>query len=99
MIFSAPELDVEEDEKGYTITLDIAEFDKDSVKATLRNGVLTVTAQYRAEEERTESGVTMKSQRFGTFMRSMPIPGDANLKSFTSSVKDDMLNIRIGKKK
>jgi len=99
MPFSAPDFDVDETDDGYLITLDIADFDKDSVKATLRNGTLTVTAEYREEEEKNLAGGAMKSQRFGTFMRSIPLPVDADAKTFTSQVKGDELEMRLRAKK
>ena len=47
----SPAVDIEEDEKEYTITADLPDVDRDHVKVTSNDGYLTITGEREHEKE------------------------------------------------
>lgn len=93
-------VDVQEDDKAYTITADIPGFTKEQVKAKLSpDGVLTLSGESKKEEEQKnkEGGVQRRSSRMTSFTRSFRLPQDAKPEEISANTEHGVLTLRIPK--
>jgi HSP20 family protein len=68
--------------------------DKD-VELTVSDGMLHIHAERRQEEHKDEKGVHRRELRYGSFSRSLPLPGGVKESDINASYKDGILEIRI----
>lgn len=97
--FYEPDLDVEDTKDAYLIRLDLPGIDKDKINVKIQNNVLTVSGERKTEKEETqEDGSFYRMERsFGSFMRSFPLPADADSNTMTAENKNGVLTIRVPK--
>ena len=98
-IFYDPGLDLKETPAGYEINLNVAGLDKDKIDVEINEHSLTVSGQGSGEEEGTTPDSAYRSRQFHSFLRTIPLPPDADSGSVKTEVKGDNLIIRMGKKK
>ncbi len=68
--------------------------DKD-VEVSIRNGILTITAE-RHEEEKSENGAATFSEfRYGSFSRTVRVPEGTSVKDVKASYKDGILTVVV----
>jgi S1-C subfamily serine protease/HSP20 family molecular chaperone IbpA len=98
-IFYDAGLDLKETPAGYEIKLNIAGLDKDKIDVEINEHSLTVSGQGSGQEEQTSPGSAFRSRQFHSFLRTIPLPEDADSGSVKTEVQGDNLVIRMGKKK
>lgn len=76
--------------KEYILKFDIAGLDKDKVKVEINSNLITLSGDYSDSQG---------SQIFGSFVRTVSLPIDADPKVVKTEIKDDTLIIHIAKKK
>lgn len=70
--------DIKENEDGYELAIDIPGFKKENVKAQLKDGYLTVSAESKDEkEEKDENGKFIRRERYSGSMSRSYYVGDA----------------------
>ena len=69
-------MDVHEDKEKnvVTATFELPGINKQDVNIDLRNNVLTVSGESKAESEKQENGYVVRERRFGKFARSLRLP-------------------------
>ncbi len=72
--------------------------DKDKLNIEISDNSITVSGQRSEIIDRKDNFTSFKSQRFGSFLRSIPIPEDANTKAIESKIDNNNLVITIPKK-
>ena len=77
----SPVVDIEETEKDYVISAELPGLDKDKVKVTVEDGVLTLSGE--RDLERTVEGKTYHriERSHGSFSRSFTLPEDSDAES------------------
>ncbi|MBI5415421.1 MAG: trypsin-like peptidase domain-containing protein [Candidatus Omnitrophica bacterium] len=98
-IFYDAGLDLKETPDGYEIKLNIAGLDKDKIDVEINEHSLTVSGQGSGQEEQTSPGSAFRSRQFHSFLRTIPLPEDADSASVKTGVQGDNLVIRMGRKK
>lgn len=79
----------------YLIKAELPGIDPDKdVEITVANGILTVRGE-RKEEHREE---TRSEFRYGSFLRRMTLPDDADANDVTAKYSDGILEIRVARK-
>jgi len=91
-------LNLKETDKGYEITFDMAGMDKDKVDLQINKNSITVTGKYEEQHKQENPNGFMQSQRFGTFLKTIPLPVDADTSKMTTEQKGDELVITLPKK-
>ena len=91
-------LNLKETDKGYEIRFDMAGMDKDKVDLQINKNSLTVSGQYQQEDKQQNPNGYVQSSRFGTFMKTIPLPPDADSSKMTSEQKGNELVITLPKK-
>ncbi|HVY68777.1 MAG TPA: Hsp20/alpha crystallin family protein [Verrucomicrobiae bacterium] len=93
----APLVDITEDDKEYHIKAELPEVNKDAVKVTVENGVLTITGDRKFVREEKGKKYHRVERTYGTFARSFSIPDDADENQVTADFKDGVLNVKLAK--
>jgi HSP20 family protein len=68
--------------------------DKD-VELTVSDGMLHIQAERREEEHKDEKGYHRRELRYGSFSRSLPLPGGVKETDINAAYKDGILEIRV----
>jgi HSP20 family protein len=94
-----PDLDVQETADAYLIRLDLPGVDKDKINVKIQNNVLTISGERKSEKEEADQngGFYRMESSFGAFMRSFPLPADADSNDMTAESKNGVLTIRLSK--
>ena len=94
----SPVVDIEETEKDYVISAELPGLDKDKVKVTVEDGVLTLSGE--RDLERTVEGKTYHriERSHGSFSRSFTLPEDSDAESVAAQFTNGVLAVRVAKR-
>ena len=94
----SPVVDIEETEQDYVIRAELPGLDKDKVKVTVEDGVLTLSGE--RDLERTVKGKTYHriERTHGTFSRSFTLPEDSDAESVAAQFTNGVLAVRVAKR-
>lgn len=93
-----PSVDISEDSAGYTIHADLPRVDKDHVKVTFADGVLSIEGERHSEEKSDETKVHLIERSYGRFVRSFRLPEDADGSGIAANFKDGVLTVAVPKR-
>jgi HSP20 family protein len=92
------DLDLKETDNSYVITLDMSGLDKDKVGVEINENSVTVKGEYSQEKKEEGPGRYFSSSGYGSFLKTMPLPVDADTAKLKSEKKGDSFVITIPKK-
>jgi HSP20 family protein len=92
-----PRVDIAETDKAFEIKAEIPEVNKEDVKVTVHNGVLTVHGERKLENEEKGKKFHRIERFYGSFTRSFTLPDNVDETKTSASFKDGMLNLQIQK--
>jgi HSP20 family protein len=92
-----PPVNIWEDDKGYYLEAELPGLEKENVKVTLENRLLTLSGErvFEATGDKYRHHVAERS--FGRFMRSFTLPSDVDAGSIEARFKNGVLFVHIGK--
>ena len=91
-------VDITENDRGFTIAADLPGYNKDDVHLTVHEGVLSITAE-RKQEEETKTDKEWRRERFhGKVQRSVQLPETADESAVSADFTNGVLKVQIGKK-
>ena len=93
----APRVDIAENDKAFLIKAEIPEVNKEDVKVTIDNGVLTIRGERKQEKEEKGKKFHRVERYYGSFARSFTLPDNVDETKIKASFKDGMLNLQIQK--
>jgi HSP20 family protein len=79
------------------IKAEIPEVNKEDVKITVDNGVLTIRGERKQEKEEKGKKFHRVERSYGSFTRSFTLPDNVDETKIKASFKDGMLNLHIQK--
>ncbi|KAI0646081.1 HSP20-like chaperone [Trametes meyenii] len=90
-----PRVDVHEDKDKnlVTATFELPGINKQDVSIDLRNNVLTVSGETKAEAEKQEHGYVVRERRFGRFARSLPVPEGVQPEEIKAAMDNGVLTV------
>ncbi|KAI0634915.1 HSP20-like chaperone [Trametes polyzona] len=90
-----PRIDVHEDKEKNLVsaTFELPGINKQDVNIDLRNNVLTVSGESKAESEKQENGYVVRERRFGRFARSLPVPEGVKPEEIKASMDNGVLTV------
>lgn len=92
-------LDVEEDEKNYTIHAEVPGAKKEDIKVTIDGNQVSISAEIKRESEKKEKGRVVHSERYyGNVYRSFTLDSAVDNAKGTASYKDGLLELVLPKK-
>jgi len=93
----APRVDIAETDEAFVIKAEIPEVNKDDVKVTVDNGVLTIRGERKQEKGEEGKKFHRVERHYGSFARSFTLPDNVDETKVTASFKDGMLKLQIPK--
>jgi HSP20 family protein len=93
----APRVDVSENENAFVIKAEIPGVNKDDVKVSLENGVLTLQGERRQEREEKDWRFHRMERSYGHFMRSFTLPGNVDEAHLKASFHNGLLEVDLPK--
>ncbi len=92
-----PAVDVVENNDTYIIKAEIPGMNKDDVKITLENNVLTIRGEKKNESEKKENNYHRVERSYGMFERSFTVPGSIKTNDIDAQYKDGVLTLTLPK--
>lgn len=93
----APRVDVVEHKDSYSIKAELPGVDKNDVKITLQENVLTIKGEKKQEKEQNGSNVHRVERAYGAFERSFSLPSNVKGDKIDASYKDGVLVVTLPK--
>ncbi len=93
----SPSADITETDTAYLIKAEIPGVQKEDVKVTVQDGMLTMQGERKMDKEENGKKFHRIERSYGSFVRSFRIPDDADENSVKAAFKDGMLNVTLAK--
>lgn len=93
-----PRMDVTEISSGYEIKADLPGLNKDDVRVSIQDDLLTLEGERKEEREETDATRHLIERSFGKFSRSFRLPNDANPQQVKAAMEQGVLKLQVGKK-
>lgn len=96
-----PSVNIKETDDAYLIDAELPRVDKNDVKVSVEDGVLTIEGERKVSKEEGEKGTKFHrvETAYGSFMRRFTLPEDADEAKVDAAFKDGMLEVTIPKSK
>lgn len=95
----APQLDVTEDDKAFSVTVDLPGMDEKNVDVTLSDRILTIRGKKEEDKETKDKDYYRRERAYGSFRRSIEIPVAVDSSKIDASFKKGVLTINLPKTK
>jgi HSP20 family protein len=92
-----PAMDLVETDDHLVLRADLPGLTKDDVELEVKDGVLTVSGERKAEHEEKSEGFYRVERAFGRFSRSLTVPDGIDAEAITADFKEGVLEVRIPK--
>lgn len=92
-----PAMDLVDTEDNLVLRADLPGMSDDDLKIEIREGVLTLSGERRAEHDEKGEGFHRVERSFGSFSRSLSLPEGIDPKAVEASFNDGVLEVRIPK--
>ncbi len=92
-----PTVDISETDTEYAIKAELPEVDKEAVKVTVRDGVLTLQGERKQEKEEKGKKFHRVERAYGRFVRNFTLPEDVSEGEVKAEYQDGVLIIHIPK--
>ena len=93
----SPPVDIAEDDKEYTVKAELPGLNKENIKLTVENGVLSITGERKVEKEEKNKKYHRIERSYGTFTRTFALPDDASADKVSAEFKDGVLKVHLPK--
>ena len=92
-------LDVVENDEEFVVKADVAGINPDDIEITYTDNNLTVKAEVIDEREEGEEGrYHLRERRYGTFSRTISMPGSVDVEHIQAETENGVLKIHLPKK-
>lgn len=93
----APLVDISEDDKTYTIKVELPEVKREDIKVSVENGMLTISGERRREKEEKNRKYHRVERSYGSFVRNFTLPQNVDPSQVGAQYRDGVLNVSIAK--
>lgn len=92
-----PRVDIAETDTSFEIKAELPEINKEDVKVTVENGVLTIRGERKQEKEEHGKKFHRIERHYGSFTRSFTLPDNVDNTKIKATFKEGMLTLHIQK--
>jgi HSP20 family protein len=92
-----PAVDILEQEDSYILEAELPGLNKDDVKISVQDNVLTLQGDKKDERKETKKGYLKMESGYGTFTRSFTLPTTINTSKIEAQFKEGILKIVVPK--
>ena len=95
----SPAIDLEDTEKAYIVRSDLPGLEKDKINLTVTNNVLTIEGVRQSSKETADQnqGFYAQERSYGSFARSLPLPGPVDESRISAEYTNGVLTITLPK--
>ena len=93
----SPAFDVSETDDEYRVSMELPGLAKDDIEVSIENGRLTISGEKKEEQKEEKENFLRVERSYGSFTRSVPLPGTVNEEGIEASFKDGVLSVRLPK--
>ena len=93
----APKMDIDETEKEITVSAELPGLKPKDVDISLDDNILTIRGEKRAEMEDKDKHSYHVERTYGSFARSVRLPGQVEAEKIEANLKDGLLKITLPK--
>lgn len=95
--FSAPAVDVTEDDKTYTITAELPGLEEKNIDVAVSGDMLTLKGEKRYEKDEQDKNRYMSERAYGSFQRSFALPDGIDRDKIAANLSKGVLTITLPK--
>jgi HSP20 family protein len=95
--FSAPAIDMSEDEKAYKISAELPGLDAKDVDVSVSGNTLVLKGEKRQEREEKEKNYYFSERAYGSFQRAFELPASVDRQKISADVSKGVLTITLPK--
>jgi HSP20 family protein len=92
-----PSLDFSETKSDLVVKAELPGIDPKDIDISINEGVLTIKGEKRQEKEEKEEGYHLVERSYGSFTRSIRLPGEVQNDKINASYKNGVLKINLPK--
>jgi len=86
-----PSVDIHEDEKAFTINMDLPGMTKKDISINIREQVLSISGKRESKSD----NLYRQERNFGSFSRSFNLPDEVNVEKIDAKFKEGVLTINL----
>ena len=90
-------LDVIEEKEQYVLKADLPGLNKEDIKVSLENGILTIEGERKTETEDKDKQFHRVERSYGRFVRSLNVGTNVDSSKIRASYKDGVLQLNVPK--
>lgn len=92
-----PRVNVSDGDEELSLTIELPGLDKKEIKVLVRDGVLTISGERKAETEVKSDGYVRREINSGSFSRSFTLPDTVEAEKVSADYKDGLLHVVLPK--
>jgi HSP20 family protein len=92
-----PAVDIAEHDDEYLVKVELPGVNKDDVKLTLENNILTIRGEKKQEKETKKENYHRVERSYGSFQRSFTLPAAVKADKIDASYNDGILTVSLPK--
>lgn len=92
-----PAVDIAEDDKEYTIKVELPGVNKEDVRVSVEGGVLSISGERKTEKEEKNKKYHRIERTYGSFARTFTLPEGTASDRVTAEFKDGVLKVHLPK--
>ncbi len=93
-----PRLDIAETDEAFLVLADLPGVKAEELSISINDGVLSLEGERKPDVTKSVKSVYQQERPFGTFSRSVSLPGIVDIDHVTAEAKDGVLRITLPKK-
>ncbi|TVQ90623.1 MAG: Hsp20/alpha crystallin family protein [Deltaproteobacteria bacterium] len=93
-----PPVDIHEDDKGFTLDVEIPGLSPDEVTVDVEKGVLTIRGERKLRKEEDRDGYRRVERYYGSFSRSFALPETVDADAIEAKADQGVLSLRLPKR-
>lgn len=93
----APRTDIVENDDEITLTFEIPGMEKNDIKVSVANDMITVSGKRESKVENEKDGFVRREIHSGEFSRSFTLPETINREKVSADYKNGLLVVKLGK--
>lgn len=97
LLSGVPAVDIVENENSIVIQAEMPGVDKKDIEIDVKDGVLTLKGERKADSETKEENYYRRERVYGSFQRVFTLPSEVNHEAIKADYKDGVLKIDIPK--
>jgi HSP20 family protein len=96
-LYRGPAVDMEETEDALVVRAELPGLRPDDVNVEVTNNRLILRGEKREEREENRRGIHVVERRYGSFLRTIPLPYEIDAEHVEANAKNGVLTLRLPK--